>query len=282
MHPAQIFMVKVIYILLCHGPTAPITRLIDEILKSDTSGEIIVHYDKRDAAANYQNLKSRYAACRRCHFLGENARVNGEWGTFGLVQAVINIFEYIEQKKLDCSHCYLVSGSCFPIRPLEELKILLQSNPSTEFIESSGSDWIKGGITKDRYLYHHFLPKRKYPKLSRWSYLLQKKLFLKRKDAESYDVRFGSQWWCLSRKTISEIAKYISINRQLVRFFRTVWIPDECFFQTLVHRLCDPDSISNRSLTYYEFDQKGRPRYFSDHEITPDIRREHFFVRKYQ
>ena len=42
----------------------------------------------------------------------------------------------------------------------------------------------------------------------------------------------GSQWWCLTRQTLSAIlqdperAKYDS-------YFRKVWIPDESYFQTL-------------------------------------------------
>src|SRR5690606_9605335 len=171
-------------------------------------------YDKRDSLAQYMDLKRKYAACLRCHFLADRDRVKAEWGTFALVQAVINVFKYIVNNRFCFSHCYLISGSCFPIRPLAELNRYLQHNPGVEFIECQDSDWIQDGIKKDRYLYHHFLAKRKHSKLFRWSYLIQKKLRLKRSVPVGFDVVFGSQWWCLTHGTVVKILEFINANDQ--------------------------------------------------------------------
>jgi len=273
-------MVKIAYILLCHGNIEPIKRLITQILESDTNCAIVVHYDKRDSSDHYLELKASYSGSR-CHFLSDADRVQGEWGTFGLVQAVLNAFDYIKESSLGCSHCYLISGSCYPLRPLYELNEYLGVNRGLNFIECQGSDWIRGGIKKDRYFYHHVLSKRKYPKLFRWIYLAQKRLGLKRIGATSMQVYFGSQWWCLTWESVSKIVEYAKSDKRFVKFFRTVWIPDECFFQTAVRQLCDPEKIADRSLTYYEFDKKGKPRYFAKNEIACDILRNYFFIRKY-
>lgn len=275
-------MIKIVYILLCHGSVTPIKRVIDEVLALDPKCEVIVHYDKRDSSAQYLDLRSNYEACLRCHFLADEDRVKGEWGTFALVQAVINVFNYIESNHICFSHCYLISGSCFPIRPLSELNQYLQNNPGIEFIECQDSDWIQGGIKKDRYLYRHFFSKRKYSRLFRWCYLIQRKLRLKRSVPAGFEVVFGSQWWCLTHGTVGKILEFIRTNEKIVDFFRSVWIPDECFFQSVVWHLSEPGQIANRSLTYYCFNAQGKPKIFSESIITDRIRQEYFFIRKYK
>jgi len=275
-------MIKVVYIVLCHGDTTPIKRVIDEVLELDPDCEVIVHYDKRESLDLYLGLKGNYDACSRCHFLPDEDRVKGGWGTFALVQAVLNVFNYLDRNCLCFSHCYLISGSCFPIRPLTELNQFLQNNQGIEFIECQDSDWIQGGIKKDRYLYHHFLAKRKHSKLFRWSYLIQKKLRLKRSVPMGFEVVFGSQWWCLTHETVSKLLAFIRENEKIVDFFHSVWIPDECFFQSVVWHLIEPAKIANRSLTYYCFDAQGKPQIFCEAAITEKIRRDYFFIRKYQ
>lgn len=282
MSHVRIHMVKVVYILLCHGDITPIKRVVDEVLELDSNCEVVIHYDKRDSSAEYRNFRHKYEVCPRCHFLADRDRVKGEWGTFALVQAVINVFKYIVNNGFCFSHCYLISGSCFPIRPLAELNQYLQNNPGVEFIECQDSDWIQDGIKKDRYLYHHFLAKRKHAKLFRWSYLIQKKLRLKRSVPVGFDVVFGSQWWCLTRETVDKILAFIHTNGEIVHFFHSVWIPDECFFQSIVWHLSEPGKIANRSLTYYCFNTQGKPKVFSESIITDKMRRDYFFIRKYK
>ena len=282
MHPVQISMVKIIYILLCHGPTAPIKRLIAQLVKSDGTGEIIVHYDKRDAEDNYNDLRQFEKTCSSCHLLSGVDRATGDWGTFGLIQGVLNALYYIKRHQLQYTHCYLLSGACYPIRPLDELKWFLDVNPSVEFIECQNSAWIKDGIREDRYLYHHPLSKRRFPVLFRWTYLLQKKMLLRRKPVYNLEIRFGSQWWCLTRDTISKILCFIESRKDVIKFFRTVWIPDECFFQTLVKHLCVTSVICNKTLTYYSFDDAGKPQIYFEKDITARMREDYFFIRKYK
>jgi hypothetical protein len=43
-----------------------------------------------------------------------------------------------------------------------------------------------------------------------------------------------------------------------------VWIPDESFFQTLIRNVAPAARISNRCLTHYAFDMRGRPREYGD------------------
>jgi hypothetical protein len=51
-----------------------------------------------------------------------------------------------------------------------------------------------------------------------------------------------------------------------MRFFRTTWIPDETFFQTLVRHLVPEAEIESRTLTFLMFSDYGMPvTFYNDH-----------------
>ncbi len=51
-----------------------------------------------------------------------------------------------------------------------------------------------------------------------------------------------------------------------MRFFRTTWIPDETFFQTLVRHLVPGTEIDTRTLTFLMFTDYGMPvTFYNDH-----------------
>ena len=51
-----------------------------------------------------------------------------------------------------------------------------------------------------------------------------------------------------------------------MRFFRTTWIPDETFFQTLVRHLVPEGEIRTRTLTFLMFTDYGMPvTFYNDH-----------------
>ena len=65
----------------------------------------------------------------------------------------------------------------------------------------------------------------------------------------------GSQWWCLTRQTLSAILE--SPDRaEIDRYFRRVWIPDESYFQTMVRQFST--NVESRSLTLSKFGLSGQ------------------------
>jgi len=62
---------------------------------------------------------------------------------------------------------------------------------------------------------------------------LQRRFGLSREVPNDIQVQIGSQWWCLQRHTVEAIMEFIKRRRDVVNFFKTTWIPDETFFQTL-------------------------------------------------
>ena len=44
---------------------------------------------------------------------------------------------------------------------------------------------------------------------------------------------FGSQWWALTSQSLNRIMEFLDNHAEILTFFSTTLVPDECFFQTL-------------------------------------------------
>jgi hypothetical protein len=87
----------------------------------------------------------------------------------------------------------------------------------------------------------------------------------------------GSQWWCLTRQTLSAILQDPE-RATYDRFFRRVWIPDESYFQTLTRLYSQ--HVESRSLTLSKFDFQGKPHIFYDDHLQLLRRSDCFVARK--
>ncbi len=67
-------------------------------------------------------------------------------------------------------------------------------------------------------------------------------------------LHMGSQWCTLTTATWTKLLE-LSRRRDVLKIFRTSWIPDEMFFQTLLATL--NVRHSNRNLTHYQFTDYG-------------------------
>ncbi|RUR42388.1 beta-1,6-N-acetylglucosaminyltransferase [Vreelandella populi] len=262
---------SITYLVLAHKSTSRVTRLVDKLLLEDANGQVIIHFDKKSGKAPYKWLSDYYAKAPRCHVL--LSRVNCGWGQWSLVEATLRMLRYAQDShKTD--YYYLLSEYCYPTQRLSALKEHLEKHRGTNFIECEDSSWIKGGIREDRYLYRHFLDKRKYPRLHRWTYKWQKWLGFKLEVPKGLTIRFGSQWWCLTQEAID----YVLLVEPTYRyFFRWTWIPDEMVFQTIFFSFLK-ESLFNNILTYSYFDKNGKAGSINDKKNIPD---KFFFARKW-
>ena len=113
-----------------------------------------------------------------------------------------------------------------------------------------------------------------------WSFWTQRKLGLQRAIPEDIQVMIGSQWWCLRRRTIEWILDMTRKRADVMRFFRTTWIPDETFFQTLVRHLVPDSEIRTRTLTFLMFSDYGMPVTFYNDHYDLLLSQDYLFARK--
>ena len=89
---------------------------------------------------------------------------------------------------------------------------------------------------------------------------VQRFVGLKRRIPPRVVPHMGSQWWCLTRSTLSAILND-PMRQTYDRYFKRVWIPDESYFQTLAR--IHSERIESRSLTLSKFDFQGKPHIFT-------------------
>ncbi len=203
-----------------------------------------------------------------------------EWGTWGIVAATQAAAETMLKSFPEVRHVYLASGSCLPLRPVQELIDYLADRPRTDFIESATTadvPWTVGGLDSERFTLRFPFAWKKHRVLFDGYVRLQRRLRLKRRMPNGIVPHMGSQWWCLTRQTLSAILQ--DPERETYdRFFKRVWIPDESYFQTLVRLYSS--HIESRSLTLSKFDFQGKPHIFYDDHLQLLRRSDCFVARK--
>ena len=177
-------------------------------------------------------------------------------------------------------HVWLASGSCLPLRPVQELIDYLDARPDTDFIESarlSEVPWTIGGLDAERFTLHFPLSWRRHRRLFDRYVDLQRAMGVRRRLPDGIEPHLGSQWWCLTRRTLSAILDAPDRAR-VDRYFSRTWIPDESYFQTRARQFSR--RLESRSLTLSKFDHQGRPHVFYDDHLQLLRRSDCFVARK--
>ena len=238
---------------------------------------VVIHLDRRVSEADRTGLVADLADLPDVRF---SRRFACEWGTFSLVGATIEATSQLLRDFPQVEHVYLTSGSCLPLRPVSELQAHLAAHPGTDFIESvttADVGWTVGGLNKERFTLRFPFSWRRQRRLFDAYVELQRRLRFQRRIPAELVPHLGSQWWCLTRKTLEAILNHPD-RRRIDRYFRRVWIPDESYFQSLV-RLVGA-KVESRSLTLSKFDFQGRPHVFYDDHLHLLRRSEAFLARK--
>ncbi len=209
-------------------------------------------------------------------------RIKCGWGAWSLVQATLYAVEAAARAFPRATHFYMVSGDCMAVKSAVYAHRFLD-DADVDFIESFDffdSDWIKTGIKEERLIFRHWFNERTHKKLFYWSFWTQRRLGLARKVPSDLQIQIGSQWWCLRRRTIEWILEFTKKRRDVMRFFRTTWIPDETFFQTLVRHLVPETEIRTRTLTFLMFTDYGMPVTFHNDHYDLLLSQDFLFARK--
>jgi hypothetical protein len=176
----------------------------------------------------------------------------------------------------------MVSGDCHPIKSAAHARAFLDAR-DVDYVESFDfftSDWIKTGMKEERLTYRHWFNERRRKGLFYASLAAQRALGLQRAPPEDIEVMIGSQWWCLRRATLERVLAFLEERPDVTAFFRTTWIPDETFFQTMVRHLVPRSEIDPRTLTFLMFTDYGLPATFYNDHYDLLLSQDFLFARK--
>jgi hypothetical protein len=263
------------FVMLCH---TALNRAAEVARHWAVRGcPVVIHVDARIGRADHDAFVGRLTDLANVRFSSRHAC---EWGTWGIVAATISAAQLMLDSFPAVRHVFLASGSCLPLRPVDELVAYLDARPRTDFIESVTTEdvgWAVGGLDIERFTLRFPFSWRKHRRLFDAYVRLQTRIGFARTIPEGVVPHLGSQWWCLTRQTLSAILDDPE-RPQIDRYFRRVWIPDESYFQTLVRRVST--QIEGRSLTLSKFDFQGKPHIFYDDHLQLLRRSDCFVARK--
>ncbi len=251
----------------------------EQVVRHWTAGgcPVVLHVDGNVSLKSYRAFVAALADDPMVRF---SQRHRCEWGTWGIVAASQSASELMLTEFADVRHLYLASGSCLPLRPVQELIDYLAARPRTDFIESATTadvPWTVGGLDAERFTLRFPFSWKRHRQLFDHYVELQRKLRMKRRVPTGLVPHMGSQWWCLTRQTLSAILQDPE-RAAYDRYFRKVWIPDESYYQTLVRQYSS--NIESRSLTLSKFDFQGKPHIFYDDHLQLLRRSDCFVARK--
>ncbi|MEP1587366.1 MAG: beta-1,6-N-acetylglucosaminyltransferase [Tateyamaria sp.] len=238
---------------------------------------VVIHVDAAVPRKTYDAFANSLADLPRIKFC---KRFRCEWGTWGIVAASQAASELILAEFDEVRHVFLASGSCLPLRPVEELIEYLADRPHTDFIESATTadvPWTVGGLDEERFTMRFPFSWKRQRMLFDKYVDLQRRLNIKRRIPQGLVPHMGSQWWCMTRQTLSAILQGPD-RKEYDDYFRRVWIPDESYYQTLARQYSI--EIESRSLTLSKFDFQGKPHIFYDDHLQLLRRSDCFVARK--
>ena len=209
------------FLLAAHSQPEHLALLVDS-LACDWA-RVFIHID---AKADIREFHKRIPESERVVFLEGGRRVKVHWSGFSQVQATLNLLEASQDHADRFDRFCLLSGSDFPIKPMERIRAALDSQ--TEFMRVDRRLDARDDNAHCRYVRHrhfHDLPFRSLTSLiTRFP----------RKTYDGISLYHGSGWWSLTHGAVAHVRDFIQRNPDYLSFHRHSLCPDEIFFHSII------------------------------------------------
>jgi core-2/I-Branching enzyme len=274
--------IRIAFLILAHRNPGQIERLCLRLRPHN----VFVHVDAR--APDFPT--NRLAELPGVTFVSPRRAVH--WGDFSMVEATLTLLSTARAAG-SFDRYILLSGECYPAKPIFALEEAFETNPQREWISlipiSAGSH-LATTIGRHWRMAPLIGPRALDAKLRRiWntaSKLVERDL---RREISTTPY-FGSQWFALSARCVDMILKFVPAHPKFVHAYRSVYAPDEHFFQTIVGNsefgafaipVEDRGIATNQSAPLHQI-APSEDRYFDNSGRDFDLaaRTGKFFIRK--
>lgn len=263
------------FLLQVHKDSEQLRELISVLSEN---ADVYIHMDGK-SKSDYQTL-NWWLQNNKFYGVVEliSEIVNVYWGHCSQVITTFNLLKYSFKKRNYLSYT-LLSGECFPIKPVRFFIDFLRLNESSNFMCAREGECFRNRIGQ----YHFFIDNDYYRKsiLLRAISVLMSKLcsFLKIKNKifDSYPVYKGSSWFTFSRHFVEYLINKIDDESLLDKIKYSICI-DEVFFQTILLNSPFRNSHVNDNLRLIKWNGGNSPIYLDENENF-DLKNV-FFARK--
>jgi hypothetical protein len=245
---------------------------------SPSTRTVLVHVDSRCDQKLFSNSESP-----EVEFI--DSRFECPWGSFGRVSATIELI----RRGLDfpVSHFALLSEDRFLLYEPEEIERQFPDSETQVFMDLAPMGSNSKPISRiSRRSPFRGDPRKQGLALKILDFLLAKAFVNKGWNAAVGDMKLfaGDSWWVISRKAAQEIIDFVDSNPKVLEFFRSTWIADEHFFQTILgNSLSEYSFEGSPMLANWTSGMGSYPPYFlseRDEQWIRSNRSGHLFARK--
>ncbi|MFM7425451.1 MAG: beta-1,6-N-acetylglucosaminyltransferase [Elainella sp.] len=274
---------KLAFVILAHRYPEQLARLV-KLLSSD-GDDCLIHIDRRAAALLEQTQRLLGDLVRTPQVVFVKQRSACRWGQFSIVNATLNCLNQMRQQAQHSGYSepydyiVLISGQCYPIKPLAQIKRFLAAHRGQQFIEAfpilEPNPWTEQAgpyqAARRVFNWHGFFRSRHFY------------LPFQRTLPKGLIPYGGSQWWALSGDCVAYLLAELDAHPEVIQYFKYTFIPDELFFQTLVANSPFQTALANRCLTYLDWSNPNPtpPKVLGLEDFEQLANSDYLFARKF-
>jgi hypothetical protein len=212
-------------------------------------------------------------------------RIKVFWSHYSTVRATVELMKSAIAKNQLYSHLVIISGSCYPVQPINNLVNLLNNNLQRSFIQCVE-------VKRDNKLFWKQLCRFwKMNNVLNWRIVKYSRIFYKSdtlirqivNKACSYFPRnfehyfpnikpfFGSNWFALSIDAASFIIKTITEDKRYPKYFENVYAPEEFIFPTILMNSTYCAQLIGESDFDGQATNRKAPLHFVDQDICKGV-----------
>jgi hypothetical protein len=262
---------KLAHLILTHANPKQLQRLVDRLMTDDT--HCYIHVDSKAAIDEFKQLAERPGV----YFVANRVKVS--WGGYSIVQATVNGFEEIINSGHHYDHINLLSGQDYPVKDIWTIHRFLGQHPGKVFMHALSvmDEWTEAIPRVEQYYLTHY----RFPGSVRLERLMTA-ILPKRRMPLNMVPMGRSQWFTATHDSVRYIVDFLKEHKEVERFFKLSWAPDELIFQTILWNSPFRKDIVNDNLLYVDWSGGGASPKVLTMEDLPVIERSgKLFARKF-
>lgn len=262
---------QVAHLILAHKAPKQLERLINVLSFPDTA--IYIHIDKKTDITPFIHLKN----IKNVFFIQNRIKIH--WGSYSMIEATLVAFKEILNSGIPYKYVNLLSGQDYPIKPIKEFCNYLNNNQGKIFMSYLvfDTDWHEAISRINQYHFTNYKVRSRYffQRIINW--LLPVRVF------PSSLVPVGkSQWFTLPLECVKYILDFWNNDKELQRFIKFTWAPDEFIFQTILYNSNYRENIINDNLRFMIWtDGQASPDWLKTDDVSVIENSGKFFARKF-
>ena len=223
---------------------------------------VFIHFDKKGTCTEEEISEAK----NWLNVIQVYKKFSVHWGGFSMLKCELFLLREALVKS-DADYFHLLSGQDYPIKPLEHFLNHFERNKGHDFVSFvhlPHPQWQNNTYSRFTYFYPFDFFKHgiRYSKIIDKIKSLQNKFHYKRRIPDQFEHLYGgSQWFSLTRESVSMILDYTSRKRSFLNRLKWTFAPEECYIQTVAKNILPKEKIirSNMRFIRWVFENDNKP-----------------------